>query len=148
MSTKFRNFEAASRKRNMVSFGLFPSSRDLTWIEDNAPDITPDPVTVTYSATPVFELSDGLDQYITLTGNVDSSTIVMNGGSTIDEGTQLWLHIIQDSTGGRLFNFPVTVRNPANHFIGTDANTLTSMLLEYRNSGWDFITPPVEGPTT
>jgi len=144
----YKNFLAASSKRNMVSFGLFPSTRDLTWIADNDPITTPNPVTVTYSATPVFELANGLDQYITLTGDVTSSTIVMNGGSTIDDGTQVWLHIIQDATGGRIFNFPTTVRNPANHFIGSDANTITSMLLEYRNSGFDFITPPVEGPVT
>lgn len=148
MIDKFKNFLAANGKRNMVDFGLFPAWRDLTWIQDNAPATTPDPVTVAYSATPVFELSDGLDQYITLIGDVTSSTIVLNGSSTIDEGTQFWLHILQDATGGRYFAFPIDVRNPAQHFIGTDANTMTSMLLERRNSGWDFITPPVEGPTT
>lgn len=142
----FKNFEAASRKRNMWSFGLFPTTRDISWIADNLYPVTP--VTVAYATAVDFDLSNGLSQYITLTGPVYTSRFVINGGLSIPEGTQFWLHVLQDSTGGRIFNFPTTVRNPAQQFVSLDPSTETTFCFEYHNSGWDFITPPVIGPTT
>jgi hypothetical protein len=144
VSFLFKNFEAASRKPNMAAFGMFPADRDLDWIANSA--ISPTPVTVAYSATPAFELADGEVQRITLTGDVASSTFILNGGSSIPDGYQFYLRVLQDSTGGRLFTFPANVRNPANFLVGQDANIMTSFFFEYRNSGWDFSQVPVEGP--
>jgi hypothetical protein len=54
--------------------------------------------TVTFSATPVFDLSLGSVQKLTLTGNVTSST-VSNGTA----GGSYSFEICQDATGGRTF---------------------------------------------
>jgi len=142
----FKNFLAASSKRNMVGFGLFPATRDLTWIADNDP--LEAVATVAYSSSPTFDLANGLSQYITLTGNVFSSQFVINGGLSIPEGTRFFLHVTQDGTGGWEFNLPSTVRNRNAQLVGTTANTRTTLGFEYYNSGWDFFTPPLEGPTS
>lgn len=60
--------------------------------------------TVSYSATPTFDLNNGLTQVITLTGNVTSSTII-NGQA----GQHVTFVIIQDGTGGRTFAWPSNV---------------------------------------
>ncbi len=144
MSLLFKNFEAASRKHNMAAFGMFPADRDIDWIADSG--YSPTPVTVAYSTTPVFDLAFGNVQRITLTGNVDSSTFVLNGGLTFPDGYQFYLRVLQDSTGGWLFTFPDNVRNPVNFIVGQDPSIMTSLFFEYRNSGWDFSQVPVEGP--
>lgn len=139
----FRNFLAASSKRNMYSFGLFPYWRDISWIVDNISPVTP--AVVASSTTPQFDLANGLIQRLTLTADVASSTITLAGGGIID-GTQFYLHILQDTTGGWFFTFPDNVRNSANYQVGIDPSTMTSFMLEYRANGWDFIAAPVEGP--
>jgi hypothetical protein len=144
VSFLFKNFEAASRKHNMAAFGMFPADKDIDWIADSG--YSPTPVTVAYSATPVFDLAYGNVQRITLTGDVTSSTFVLNGGLSFPDGYQFYLRILQDSTGSRLFTFPDNVRNPANFLVGQDPDIMTSFFFEYRNSGWDFSQVPVEGP--
>lgn len=143
----FKNFQAGSRKPNMVDFGLFPSSRDLSWISNNTGSFTPTINSVSYSTTPSFDIANGRLQRITLTGDVTSSTFTQSGG-TPEVGSIFWLQVIQDATGGRIFTFPSTVRNQGGFSVGTDANTMTTMQFQYRASGWDFITPPVEGPAS
>ena len=143
----FKNFLAASRKNNIWSFAMFPPTRDLSWIANND-DTNPTPSTVTYGTDPDFDLSNGLSQYIILTGPVNTSRFVLNGGLSIPEGMQFWLHVEQDAVGGWQFNFPTTVRNPAVQFASLTPSTRTTFCLEYHNSGWDFITPAVEGPTS
>lgn len=130
----------------MYSFGLFPAGRDLSWITDN--EASPTPVQVAFSSTPTFDLANGLIQRITLTADVSSSTFVLDGGSFIPDGTQFWLHVMQDGTGGYFFAFPTNVRNPSAQNVGLGANVMTTCFLEYRNNGWDFNTPLVEGPVT
>lgn len=144
MSFLFKNFEAASRKHNMAAFGMFPADRDLDWIADSG--YSPTPVEVAYSTEPTFELANGNVQRITLTGNVDESTFVLNGGSTFPDAYQFYLRVLQDSTGGWLFTFPANVRNPANFLVGQDPSIMTSLFFEYRDGGWDFSQVPVEGP--
>ena len=146
MSLLFKNFEAASRKRNMYGFGMFPANRDLSWIA-NASE-SPNPVVVGYSTTPVFDLANGEIQRLTLTGDVASSTIVLNGGTSIQDGTQFYLRIIQDGTGGWLFQWPTNVRNPGIMAVSLDPYMMTSFALEYRNSGWDLVQAAVEGLST
>ncbi len=141
------NFWAASAKRNMHAFGLFPSTMDLFWISDNASGLQT-PVTVPFSATPAFDIAAGTIQRITLTGNVTSSTFTFNGGSVFSDGQQFWLHVIQNGAGGHTFQLPVAVRNPAALVVGTDPDIETSFQLEYRAGGWDIITAPVEGPAS
>jgi len=146
MSLKFKSFTAADRKRNMTAFGMFPSTRDLSWIADTISQLTP--AVVTYSSTPVFDLANGNLQRITLTGNVSSSTFVLNGGSSIPDGTMFYLQIIQDATGNRTFAWPTAVRNGSALAFTAGPSTLTSFAFEYRNSGWDFFMVPVEGPSS
>lgn len=57
--------------------------------------------TVAFSTTPNFDLSKGNIQFITLTGNVTSSTV-----SNIKSGTIYVFHICQDATGSRTFASP------------------------------------------
>ncbi len=61
--------------------------------------------TVPYSATPTFDLSKGLVQKITLTGNVTNINII----NPVAGITYTFL-IIQDSAGSRTFNFGGNVR--------------------------------------
>lgn len=59
---------------------------------------------VEYSATPTFDASTADAFYITLTGNVTSSTL-----SNIAAGRTVAFKITQDSTGGRSFVWPTNV---------------------------------------
>lgn len=143
MSLKFKNFEAASRKRNMVAFGLFEQNRSLTWIADNAQQTTVG--NTTFSTTPVIEVSTGQAR-ITLTASVTSSTFVYNGSATIPEDSIFCLQVLQDNTGGWTFVFPTTVRTQNSMYVSTDPNVMTTLFFQYRDSEWDFIAIPVEGP--
>lgn len=60
--------------------------------------------TASFSATPVFDLSQG-DQFITLGGNVTSSTL-----SNLQAGRRVIFYIKQDATGGRSFAWPTNVK--------------------------------------
>jgi len=60
--------------------------------------------TVTFSTTPVFDLSLG-NQYITLTSNVVSSTI-----TNLQAGQNYTFYIKQDSTGGWTFVWPTNMK--------------------------------------
>jgi hypothetical protein len=59
---------------------------------------------VSYSATPVFDASTADSFYITLTGNVTSSTL-----TNLSAGRTIAFKIIQDGTGGRSFVWPTNV---------------------------------------
>lgn len=95
------------------------------------------PYTVTYSATPVFSLQNGIVQTITLTGNVTSSTIT-NGASSIPTGAHLVLRIVQDGTGSRTFVFPVALTNGTALTIASAASAETRLELEYNGTTWEF----------
>jgi hypothetical protein len=60
--------------------------------------------TVSYSATPTFDAATADSFYITLTGNVTSSTL-----SNIAAGRTIAFKIICDGTGGRSFVWPTNV---------------------------------------
>jgi hypothetical protein len=61
--------------------------------------------TVTFSATPTFNLALGSFQKITLTGNVTSSTL-----SNLAVGQSIAFLICQDATGSRTFVWPTPVK--------------------------------------
>lgn len=63
--------------------------------------------TVAFSATPTFDLSLGIQQSITLTGNVTSSTGVLGTGAP----AIFVMRITQDGTGGRTFVWPTNFDN-------------------------------------
>lgn len=69
-------------------------------------------VVVPFSATPVFDASQGSKFEITLTGNVTSSTLI-----NLTAGQSLTFTIIEDATGGRTFvppgNLPLDAINTA-----------------------------------
>jgi hypothetical protein len=71
--------------------------------------------TVSYSATPTFDLATG-DQLITLTGNVTSST-----ASNLVAGQRVTFFICQDATGGRTFAWPTNIKGTTT--IGGTAST-------------------------
>lgn len=70
-------------------------------------------VQVPYSATPVFDLSQGLHQSMLLTGNVSSFTVINGNGLT-----NFQIDFIQDSTGGRTVGLGV---------VGSGATATTSL---------------------
>jgi hypothetical protein len=70
-------------------------------------------VTVAFSATPVFDASQGSTFEITLTGNVTSSTII-----NFSPGQKLTLIVKEDSIGGHTFSPPTSSMSP----ISTAAN--------------------------
>lgn len=73
--------------------------------------------TVVSSATPVFDLSLGDTQFISLTTNVGTSTII--NPPPIGYTQHVRFIICQDATGGRTFTYPVS-------FQGTTPVTLTA----------------------
>lgn len=97
--------------------------------------------TVSFSATPIFDLANGDLQTITLTADVTSSTISLTGG-TVKAGAILILRIIQDATGGRLFNWPTNVLGAGTYPISTVANDITRVTLQYNGTNWEFVCPP------
>lgn len=78
--------------------------------------------TVTFSATPTFDLSVTAIFKITLTGNVTSSTLanIPAGPGTIT----LAMIICQDATGGRTFVFPATMKGTMT--VGPAASTCST----------------------
>jgi hypothetical protein len=74
--------------------------------------------TVTFSATPVFNLTLGGYQLITLTGNVTSSTL-----SNLGAGMRITFKICQDGTGNRTFVPPANLKGFTT--IGSTLSTCT-----------------------
>lgn len=66
-------------------------------------------VTVTSSATPIFDLTKGNVQQLTMSVNVSSSSV---NQPAITAGQFLYLLICQDGTGGRTFTFPASFQTP------------------------------------
>lgn len=75
--------------------------------------------TTAYSATPTFTVSTSTPQgfFITLTGNVTSSTLSTGSATT---GQEIWFNVCQDGTGGRTFVWPTNVLGA-----GTISSTLS-----------------------
>jgi hypothetical protein len=143
----FNNFTAADRKRNLKAFGMIPVGQDISWIANN-----PEPLTtanVTFSATPIFEVTNGSVQNITLTGDVTSSQITYLGSTAgTPDGTRLTLRICQDGTGGRLFRWPSTLRLDTYFIVDPTANYCTVLDLQYvfGSSKWECVAAPVSFP--
>jgi hypothetical protein len=139
MSLVFRNFLAAGRKRNLGRFGLFRGSDDLSWIDNQ-----PDPLqwaTVTFSATPIFDAALGQVLTLTLSGAVTSSSLTSGGGNPT-QGTQIYLRLLQDSTGGRTFAFPANLKVDNNYAIDSRANSCTILPIEWNGTAWEFFSAP------
>jgi hypothetical protein len=75
-----------------------------------------------FSATPQFDVSTG-DQFITLTGNVTSSTLV-----NLAAGQRVTFKVCQDATGGRTFAWPTAAHGTTT--ISSGANTCTVQQFE------------------
>lgn len=86
--------------------------------------------TVTSGATPNFDLSQGNIQYITLSNNASPTfTNVTTGG--------IWTFIIcQDSTGGRTWTWPVSVRGGLT--ISSTASTCNAQTLQSPNGTFEI----------
>ena len=97
--------------------------------------------TLVFSATPDFDLVAGAFQRLTLTADVASSTISQSAG-TLAAGTILVLEIIQDGTGGWIFNWPTNVLGAAAYPISTTALDRTLATLFYNGSNWMFLCSP------
>lgn len=98
-------------------------------------------VVVTFSATPTFDL--GVSSYLqfTLTGDVTSSSIITTG-ITLNGGEILILELIQDGSGGHLFNWPTNILGAATYPLSTTANDRTLVTLLYNGANWMFQCPP------
>jgi hypothetical protein len=77
--------------------------------------------TVSFTATPTYDLSASNSFEITLTGNVTSST-----ASNHADGEIVTFHICQDATGGRTHVWPTTVKGAPT--IGTTASTCSDAI--------------------
>ena len=90
---------------------------------------------VAFSATPAFDVSDASNLFITLTGNVTSSTIT----NPLD-GQIITIFIEQDGTGGWTFVFPadVRLRSDGNYTIASGPNNISAIELVYdsANAEW------------
>ncbi len=145
---KFKNFEAASRKRNMIPFGMFPLGTDLDWIQ-NASEVSNSTQVASYGTTVTFDYNQANSWSVTLTGDV-VTVLITNAGSTTDftDGNLMILQVIQNSTGGWNFPLPSTVRKYSNYAVSALPSTITTIYLQWRSSAWDIITPPMVGSLT
>ncbi len=140
----WRNYEAASRKRNMIDFGMFPTGTDLTWIRNN-PDLGAEPIVVAFSTTPTFDGADGDIQSFVMTADVNSSTFLWGGSASPAVGSTLSIRLMQDATGGWRFVFPTNVRLEPTYSIDPHATTVIHFM--FLDSMWEPIYPPVINPT-
>jgi len=83
---------------------------------------------VPFSATPIFDASQGTQLKITLTGNVTSSTFV-----NASDGGIYTLKICQDSSGLHTFVYPANILGAV--VIGSVASTCTTQVIV-----WDAAT--------
>lgn len=86
-------------------------------------------VTLAFSATPAFAAGSASKFYLTLTGNVTSSTI---SGMVKDQ--LVIFQIAQDGTGGRSFVWPTTVKNPGT--VKQDAGAISIQSFTYDGSNF------------
>lgn len=144
----FKNFEAASRKRNMIGFGMFPLNTPLSWIDDNV-STSVQSSAATYGTTVTFNWDEASAWSVTLTGDVTTSYI-KNAGSTTNfqDGDRIAITIIQNATGGWNFALPSTVVYASSYSISLTASNETTMYLQWRSGGWHMVAPPVEGPSS
>lgn len=104
---------------------------DIQIVGGNRPTISASPSvnTVAFSATPVFDLSAGSIQRITLTGNVTSSTL-----TNVQVGRFI-LEVCQDATGSRTFVAPTNLLGFTS--IGASATALKCSAQAFLNDGAD-----------
>lgn len=133
----FKNFEAASRKRNIVPFGLLTGS--VAWIEDNV--ALPSASTVAFSSTPVFDVLNGAYQMITLTGDIAP---VFKYAGSVNGTTGATMTIRFEMSGG-----PWNVIWPPNFnaWAGFQlGETVTIITVWWNGTAWEGTVPPVENP--
>ena len=148
MAMLFRNFTAAERKRNLLPFGLLRPDNGIAWIDDNPENEPFTSYPVPFSATPVFEVTNGYEQKITLTANVTASSITYHGLSTVPDGKALTIRIKQDSSGQHTFALPPNLVVDPEYTISLDANTVTrfDLVSNSADQKWEFLAPPVIYP--
>ena len=98
--------------------------------------------TLTFAASLTIDLINGDYQTTTLTANVTDSTIANTSGTALAKGDILILELIQDGTGGWLFNWPTNVLGAATYPISTTAGDRTLVTLIYNGSNWMFLCAP------
>lgn len=99
----------------------------------NSPDALSTPISVTFSATPVFDLSLGNYFTITATANITSSTFT----NAPTDPTRIKIRLVQDATGTRTAVFPTSVRYAG----GAQGNTTTASTA----STWEFLLDTASG---
>jgi len=145
MSLVFKNFNAASRKNNMVRFALFGPNQDLSWI-DNQPNGPLSVQSISYSSTPAFDASLANVLTITLTGSVTSSTINFAGSGTIPLGQQVYLRIQQNATGGYTFALPGNLLTDPGYSIDPGPSRVTVLPIQFNGTNWEFFAAPFSFP--
>lgn len=137
----FKSFQAASRKRNMIPFALFPANSDLSWIEDNTPSQYVN--TVVFSVNPVFDAFISQYQEITVTGDCSPTFVYNTSATNIPEGTPLVIRWVM-SGGPWNITLPSNLSVNPEYSIG-EGVTVTS--LWWFTPSWEFQTPPVINPS-
>lgn len=100
----------------------------------NMSALAPAPQTVAFSATPAFDYNSSNAFFITLTGNVTSSTFV-NGVA----GQMFLLKIIQDGTGAHTFVYPTNVKGGMT--VSPTANSINTQLFFFDGTNAYAIAP-------
>lgn len=143
-------FEAALRKPMLIPFGLFSPNDNLAFIagvSNTAPPVTT--ANVTFAATLVIDTSVAQVLSVTLTADVTSCTLNYAGGSTIADGLQVWLRIIQNATGGWTFALPTNLVTDPGYVVDPGASRATVLPIEWDDalSKWIFFSEPFSVPT-
>jgi hypothetical protein len=67
-------------------------------------------------------------------------------GSIPPTGTQVYLRLIQDATGGRTFAFPPNLLVDPSFAIDLGANKVTVLPIQFTGASWEFFAAPESFP--
>ncbi len=137
MESQVRSFAAASRKRNIIAFGLLAGNLD--WIEDNPtiPGVYPVP----FATAPIFDAVNGLYQMMTVTADF-APVFRYAGSATGTVGAQMVLRF-EMSGGPWLASWPSNFNVEPGYQL---SDTVTIFTVWWNGDAWEMSTPPVVNP--
>lgn len=138
-------FEAGLRKPSLISFGLFSPNDNLGFIASVNTNSVLSTATVTFASTLVIDTSTAQIITVILTADVASCTLNY-AGSTAPTGLQVYLRIVQNSTGGWTFVLPTNLLLDTGYTVDPGASRVTVLPIEWNGTKWECFAPPFSFP--
>lgn len=141
-------FQSSLRKPMLVPFGLFNPQDNLGFIA-SAPGggNSLSQASVPFAAALAIDTSLANVITVLLTGNVTSMKLNYNKSTTIPNGQQNWLRLLQDGTGNRTVALPASLITDTGFAVDPGANRATVLPIQWNGTHWIFFTAPFSVPT-